>query len=158
NPPTGRLGIVHSCLQQRPPPVPSQIPQPGGWGLFIPAYNEAARGSLSNPPTGRLGMIHSSLHRGRPRFPLKSPNRKVGDCSFLPTTEAARGSLSNPPTGRLGIVHSCLQQRPPAVPSQIPQPGGWGLFIPAYNRGRPRFPLKSPNREVGDCSFLPRSS
>src|SRR6185369_12436363 len=118
NPPTGRLGIVHSCLQrgrprfplkspnrkvgddsfqptQRPPAVPSQIPQPEGWGLFIPAYN-----------------------RGRSRFPLKSPNREVGDCSFLPTTEAACGSLSNPPTGRLGIVHSCLQQRPPAVPSQ----------------------------------------
>src|SRR6185295_14713159 len=127
NPPTGRLGIVHFCLQKTPPPL-SQIPQPGGWGSFILAYKRRRRDSL------------------------KSPNREVGDRSFLPTKDAD-ATLSNPPTGRLGIVHSCLQKTPTRL-SQIPQPGGWGSFILAYKRRR-RDSLKSPNREVGDRSFLP---
>src|SRR5690349_1434706 len=37
---------------------------------------------------------------------------------------------------------------------QIPQPGGWGSFIPAYKRRR-SITLKSPNRKVGDRSFQP---
>ena len=35
------------------------------------------------------------------------------------------------PAGRLGIVHSSLQTKS-ARHSRIPQPGGWGSFIPAY--------------------------
>src|SRR6185503_14074937 len=36
NPPTGRLGIFHSSLHQRPGHTPQQIPQPAGWGSFTP--------------------------------------------------------------------------------------------------------------------------
>src|SRR6185369_17202799 len=107
NPPTGRLGIVHSNLQRSLPSpclkspnrevgdrsfqptkiaaiTVSQIPQPGGWGSFIPAYKDRCHHRVSNPPTGRLGIVHSSLQRSLPSPCLKSPNREVGDRSFQP--------------------------------------------------------------------------
>jgi hypothetical protein len=88
----------------------SQIPQPGDWGSFIPAYKRDAGKTFPNPPTGRLGIVHSGLQERRGQDFPKSPNREVGDRSFQPTRET-RARLS-----------------------QIPQPGGWGLFIPAYKR------------------------
>src|SRR6185369_13003714 len=86
---------------------------------------------------------------------LKSPNRQVGDCSFLPTSRCRHETLLNPPTGRLGIVHFSLQPTAAMTLFQIPQPAGWGLFIPTYITMPPRNSLKSPNRQVGDCSFQP---
>src|SRR6185369_992650 len=67
------------------------------------------RAKLPNPPTGRLGIVHSCLKRRRSQAP-KSPNRQVGDRSFLP-------------------------KEAPQPSSQIPQPEGWGSFIPAYKKG-----------------------
>jgi hypothetical protein len=61
NPPTGRLGIVHSSLQRRRERG-SRIPQPAGWGLFIPAYKgEAIEASKS--PNRQVGIVHSCLQR-----------------------------------------------------------------------------------------------
>jgi hypothetical protein len=37
---------------------------------------------------------------------------------------------------------------------KIPQPGGWGSFIPAYEGDADETP-ESPNRQVGDRSFQP---
>jgi hypothetical protein len=136
----------------------NQIPQPAGWGSFIPAYKAESR-RLPNPPTGRLGIVHSSL-QGRVEGAPESPNRQVGDRSFLPTRQSRGGSripqpagwgsfipayktesrgLPNPPTGRLGIVHSSLRSPLTFLIDSIglagvisagmndPQPAGWGI-------------------------------
>src|SRR6185369_4825223 len=132
NPPTGRLGIVHSNLHRGRRLDPLQIPQPEGWVSFIPTYT-----------AGDASIL------------FKSSNREVGYRSFQPTPRATPRSSSNPPTGRLGIVHSNLHRGRRLDPLQIPQPGGWGSFIPAYTAGDASTLFKSPNREVGDCSFQP---
>src|SRR6185369_11788532 len=81
-----------------------RIPQPGGWGSFIPAYNGRLAPGAPNPPTGRLGIVHSCLQRTA--------------CSGAP----------NPPTRRLGIVHSCLQ-RTACSGAPNPPTGRLGSFI-----------------------------
>src|SRR6185369_3495636 len=77
----------------------------------------------------------------------KSPNREVGDRSFQPT-KGAPTQFPNPPTGRLGIVHSSLQRRRDRG-SQIPQPEGWGLFIPAYKGTSAAAPLITQPARLG---------
>ena len=57
-------------------------------------------------PASCASFISADMTRQREL--LKSPNRQVGDRSLQPTKETR------------------------ARPSQIPQPGGWGSFIPAY--------------------------
>src|SRR6185295_2911112 len=104
NPPTGRLWFVHSSLTRGRRLDPLQIPQPGGWGSFIPTYTAGDASTL-----------------------FKSPNREVGDLSFQPTPRATPRPSSNPPTGRLGIVHSNLHRGRRLDPLQIPQPGGWEI-------------------------------
>jgi hypothetical protein len=162
---------------REPPSRLSQIPQPGGWGSFIPAYKRTAFATLSNPPIGRLGIVHSSLQENRLRDSLKSPNREVGDRSFQPTREPSSrlsqipqpegwgsfipaykrtvfATLSNPPTGRLGIVHSSLQENR-LRDSLNPPTGRLGIVHSSLQENRLRDSLKSPNRKVGDRSFQP---
>src|ERR1044071_1212985 len=90
--------------------TPSQIPQPPGWGLFIPTYiTMPTRNSLKSPnlPIGDCSFLPTS--QCWPRLLPKSPNRQVGDCSFLPTSRCRHETVLNP------------------------QPAGWELFISAYN-------------------------
>jgi hypothetical protein len=49
---------LYSSLQ---PSGASRIPQPEGWGSFIPAYIRTAERLPRIPQTGRLGIVHSSL-------------------------------------------------------------------------------------------------
>jgi hypothetical protein len=102
NPPTGRLGIVHSGLQRRRDARAPQIPQPAGWGLFILAYKKTRRETSPNPPTGRLGIVHSGLQEDATRNLLKSPNREVRDCSFWPTKKARTRNLLKFPNRQVG--------------------------------------------------------
>src|SRR6185369_3734697 len=90
----------------------SLIPQPGGWGSFIPAYKISARRCSPNPPTGRLGIVHSRLQERRAdprRFQIPQPG---GWGSFIPAYKAAVSeALSRPPTCRLGVIENVVGRR-----------------------------------------------
>jgi hypothetical protein len=162
-------GISHRILE---PPL---RPQPTGGGSFIPAYKKGGSATSSNPPTGRLGIVHSSLQESGS---ATLPNPPTGRLGIVHSSlqESGSATSSNPPTGRLGIVHSSLQRKLHRRRSRIPQPAGWGSFIPAYKKvatssNPPTGRLgivhsslqescigdapESPNRQVGDRSFQP---
>src|ERR1041384_6384980 len=80
NPPTGRLGIVHSCLQSVADRTLSNPPT-GRLGSFYSCLQKTPPPLLPNPPTGRLGIVHSCLQKTPP--PL----------------------LPNPPPGSWGTPH-----------------------------------------------------
>src|SRR5512143_1324724 len=56
--PNRQVGDHSFQPKARPPKTQAVIPQPAGWGSFIPTYIQTPGHSGSNPPTGRLGIIH----------------------------------------------------------------------------------------------------
>src|SRR5882724_4545234 len=78
NPPTGRLGILHSSLPRHSSGLSPEIPQPEGWGSFTPAYRQAfgASPAIPNRQVGDLSLQPTGRHSAR--LP-QSPNRQVGD-------------------------------------------------------------------------------
>src|SRR6185369_14354977 len=76
NPPTGRLGIVHSSLQRTSREAPESPNREVGDRSFQPTTDKASEAPES--PNRRLGIVHSSLQRTSREAP-ESPNRKVGD-------------------------------------------------------------------------------
>jgi hypothetical protein len=75
--PTGRLGILPSSLHERRAAI-LQIPQPEGWGYFIPVYNAGTQRSVANGPSRFVSAsVNPSLQSGRLREETE-PVRIVG--------------------------------------------------------------------------------
>jgi hypothetical protein len=86
------------------------------------------------------------------RKPPACPVEAHGGC-YIKTQRRAgmppawRLCCAKTPTGRLGILPSSLFERRAAI-FQIPQPEGWGYFIPAYGAGTQRGVANGPSRFV----------
>jgi hypothetical protein len=93
NPPTGRLGCFHFGLLETGRQLPA-IPQPEGWGYFIPAYNAGKKRVANGPRRFVAANVNPSLPFGRLRKesePVgnvgsreRSPTFRLGDCGEPP--------------------------------------------------------------------------
>src|SRR6185369_7838515 len=82
-------------------------------------------------PNRQVGDCSFQPTQRRRRSPPESPNREVGDCSFLPNTGTTLRLPLKSPNRQVGDC-SFQPTKTPPLTSQIPQPGGWGLFISTY--------------------------
>ncbi len=103
-----RRGASRCALPRQP-----TMPQPSGWGGFVPSPSRTSSSARSRP----TGSLVAATFRSPP--------------AFLPDRYPRRDG----PLGRSGPPRSCVASRC-ALPRQptMPQPSGWGGFAPSPSR------------------------
>src|SRR6185369_3939057 len=80
-------------------PSALRIPQPEGWGLFIPAYTRGGPSDLRIPQPEGWGLFIPAYTRGGPSA-LRIPQPE-GWGLFIPAYSSEPSRRSNPPTAGL---------------------------------------------------------